>query len=129
MILCAVGVSMIVPEFLPAAAWQTYSIFNILIMLLLYALFLRLQTGRYAAFFSFRYAHRAGQGSHAVPDETEVAGDPAAMLQPPEIRPEMRDAMARAFARFSVDMDFVRAGDAPARESEPEAEGEPEPEP
>lgn len=78
MILCAVGVSMIVPEFLPAAAWQTYSIFNILIMLLLYALFLRLQTGRYAAFFSFRYAHRAGQGSHAVPDETEVAGDPAA---------------------------------------------------
>ena len=50
-----------------------------------------------------------GDGLHLT-----QAGDPAAMLQSPEIRPEMRDAMARAFARFSVDMDFVRAGDAPA---------------
>ena len=68
--------------------------------------------------------HCDGDGLHLT-----QAGDPAAMLQSPEIRPEMRDAMARAFARFSVDMDFVRAGDAPAGTPEPEADGEPEAEP
>lgn len=78
MILCAVGVSMIVPEFIPHATWQAYSIFNILIMLLLYALFLRLQTGQYAEFFSFRYAHRAGHKPSEMQAETDAAHDDTA---------------------------------------------------
>ena len=78
MILCAVGVSMIVPEFIPHATWQAYSIFNILIMLLLYGLFLRLQTGRYAAFFSYGHAHHVGQPAHGDPDAAGAAHDPVA---------------------------------------------------
>lgn len=79
MILCAVGVSMIVPEFIPHMTWKAYSIFNILVMLLLYALFLRLQTGQYAGFFSYRYAHRAGQSPQELHAESEAAHDPAAV--------------------------------------------------
>lgn len=56
MILTALGVSMIVPEFIPAANWKSYSVFTIIIMVLLYAMFLRLQTKQHSYFFSYRYA-------------------------------------------------------------------------
>ena len=59
--------------------WKAYSIFNILVMLLLYALFLRLQTGQYAGFFSYRYAHRAGQSPQELHAESEAAHDPSAV--------------------------------------------------
>ena len=68
--------------------------------------------------------HCDGDGLHLT-----QAGDPAAMLQSPEIPPEMRETMTRAFARFSVDMDFARAGDAGVPEPEPEPEPEPDPAP
>lgn len=57
MILTAMGVSMFIPVFLPQEHWKSYSIFTILIMLVLYALFLRLQTGKHSYFFSYSYAH------------------------------------------------------------------------
>lgn len=56
MILVAMGISMFVPEFIPAAKWQAYSIFSIVALLLLYALFLRMQTGRHSYFFDYSYA-------------------------------------------------------------------------
>ena len=45
MILTAMGVSMVVPEFIPEADWKIYSAFTIGAMVLLYTLFLRMQVG------------------------------------------------------------------------------------
>lgn len=72
MILTAVGVSMVLPGFLPAAVWQPYSGFTIVIMLLLYALFLRLQTGQHSYFFNYAYGpahgrHEEGHGGAPTP--------------------------------------------------------------
>ncbi|MGY6270962.1 calcium:proton antiporter [Achromobacter denitrificans] len=55
MILTAVTVSMIIPEFVPQPAWRAYSGFTIVAMLLLYGVFLRMQTGPHSYFFSYSY--------------------------------------------------------------------------
>ena len=55
MILTAVTVSMIIPEFVPQAGWRAYSGFTIVAMLLLYGVFLRMQTGPHSYFFSYSY--------------------------------------------------------------------------
>ncbi len=79
MILTAVGVSMVLPAFIPAEHWRSYSVFTIVVMVLLYGLFLRLQTGRHSYFFSYTYAHHAkprpvaGQPVPTVAKETLVA--------------------------------------------------------
>ncbi len=59
MILTAVGVSMVLPAFIPSEHWRSYSLFTIVVMVLLYALFLRMQTGRHSYFFSYSYAQHA----------------------------------------------------------------------
>jgi Ca2+:H+ antiporter len=55
MILTAMGISMIVPEFIPEAKWHYYSAFTIFAMIALYALFLRMQVGQHSYFFSYSY--------------------------------------------------------------------------
>ncbi|WP_174801865.1 calcium:proton antiporter [Martelella limonii] len=55
MILTAMGISMVVPDFIPEASWTYYSAFTIVAMLSLYALFLKLQVGQHSYFFSYRY--------------------------------------------------------------------------
>jgi len=65
MILTGMGVSMVLPAFLPAGGWQAYSVFSIIVMVLLYGLFLRLQTGRHSYFFSYSYAQKP-QGTTAL---------------------------------------------------------------
>ncbi|KQV44048.1 MULTISPECIES: calcium:proton antiporter [unclassified Rhizobium] len=59
MILTAMGISMVVPEFVPAAKWHYYSAFTIVAMITLYALFLRMQVGVHSYFFSYSYPKRA----------------------------------------------------------------------
>lgn len=58
MILTAMGISMIVPEFVPRDRWQYYSVFTICAMIALYALFLRMQVGTHSYFFSYSYPGR-----------------------------------------------------------------------
>lgn len=58
MIMTAVGISMLVPEFLPDDKWIYYSTFTIGIMIILYALFLRMQTGRHSYFFHYNYVEK-----------------------------------------------------------------------
>ncbi|GAA5232098.1 calcium:proton antiporter [Verticiella sediminum] len=58
MILTAMGISMVVPEFIPRDRWEIYSIFTIVAMLTLYALFLRMQTGVHSYFFSYAYPEK-----------------------------------------------------------------------
>jgi Ca2+:H+ antiporter len=78
MILTAVGVSMVLPSFVPSEHWQSYSLFTIVVMVLLYALFLRMQTGRHSYFFSYSDAQhaksRAGAGPATVPTSPEAQG-------------------------------------------------------
>ncbi len=58
MIMTAMGVSMVVPEFIPEGDWKLYSAFTIAAMLVLYALFLRMQVGPHSYFFSYSYPQK-----------------------------------------------------------------------
>ncbi len=81
MILTAMGISMIVPEFIPEAHHVTYSIFTIAAMVTLYTLFLRMQVGQHSYFFS--YVHPRGQGvvreEHEHTLEGSVSGSVAGL--------------------------------------------------
>ena len=70
MILTAMGVSMVVPEFIPEANWKLYSAFTIGAMVLLYALFLRMQVGPHSYFFSDSYQDKRRKEE---PLESELA--------------------------------------------------------
>lgn len=70
MILTAMGISMIVPEFIPDAKWHYYSAFTIVAMIALYGLFLRMQVGQHSYFFSYTYPriekkHGADEDEHS----------------------------------------------------------------
>jgi Ca2+:H+ antiporter len=75
MILTAMGISMVVPEFVPRESWHVYSAFTIGAMIALYALFLRMQVGAHSYFFSYAYprAERKGSVPSEAPDENEPA--------------------------------------------------------
>ena len=53
MLLVAIGVGMFVPDFVPEAKWQIYSVFSIGIMSIMYLAFLRLQTVEHRRFFEY----------------------------------------------------------------------------
>lgn len=72
MILTAMGISMVVPEFVPRASWHLYSAFTIGAMISLYALFLRMQVGVHSYFFSYAYP-RGERSEHDGDDEEPAA--------------------------------------------------------
>ena len=78
MILTAMGISMIVPEFIPRDRWQYYSVFTIGAMIALYALFLRMQVGSHSYFFSYSYPTRMPD----QPAQTASESAPTAEPQP-----------------------------------------------
>ena len=84
MILTGLGVSMVLPAFVPAAHWQAYSTFTVIVMVLLYGLFLRLQTGRHSYFFSYTYAQKP-QGAEALAahELTHEEVHPTSRIAPP----------------------------------------------
>lgn len=55
MIIVAIGISMVIPKFVPVEHWQSYSVFTIVLMVSLYGLFLRMQTKEHSYFFSYNY--------------------------------------------------------------------------
>lgn len=65
MILTAMGISMIVPEFIPQQSWHIYSVFTIGAMIALYALFLKMQVGPHSYFFSYSYPRKAHPPGHS----------------------------------------------------------------
>ncbi|MDW9416891.1 calcium:proton antiporter [Sinorhizobium meliloti] len=71
MILTAMGISMLVPEFVPQSKWHYYSAFTIGAMIVLYTLFLRMQVGVHSYFFSYSYP-RAKAGTAA----SRLEGEP-----------------------------------------------------
>src|SRR3954469_25144906 len=62
MILTGLGGAMVLPAFIPVAHWAAYSLFTIVVMVALYGMFLKLQTGRHSYFFSYAYAQKAPAG-------------------------------------------------------------------
>jgi len=54
MLLVSLGISMFIPDFVPAESWQMYSVFTIVIMLILYGVFLRIQTVEHRYFFRYQ---------------------------------------------------------------------------
>jgi Ca2+:H+ antiporter len=75
MILTAMGISMVVPEFVPRESWHVYSAFTIGAMIALYAVFLRMQVGAHSYFFSYAYprAERKERAPGKTPEEPEPA--------------------------------------------------------
>jgi Ca2+:H+ antiporter len=74
MILTAMGISMVVPEFIPEASWKAYSAFTIVMMIMLYALFLRMQVGTHSYFFSYSYPEkRRPKPAEEEPDSKTVS--------------------------------------------------------
>ncbi|MDX3926827.1 MAG: calcium:proton antiporter [Shinella sp.] len=71
MILTAMGISMIVPEFVPRESWHLYSAFTIAAMIALYALFLRMQVGQHSYFFSYAYPRAEKRNTPASEDPAE----------------------------------------------------------
>ncbi|MGF6172876.1 calcium:proton antiporter [Ensifer sp. 4252] len=71
MILTAMGISMVVPEFVPAAKWHFYSAFTIGAMIMLYTLFLRMQVGVHSYFFSYSYPRAKGDGINVAEEPGE----------------------------------------------------------
>lgn len=70
MILTAMGISMLVPEFVPQSKWHYYSAFTIGAMIVLYTLFLRMQVGVHSYFFSYSYPRaKAGTAASRLEDE------------------------------------------------------------
>ncbi len=53
MLLVAIGIGMFVPDFVPEAKWQYYSVFSVCAMALMYVAFLRLQTVEHRTFFEY----------------------------------------------------------------------------
>lgn len=53
MLLVAIGVGMLIPDFVPEAKWQAYSAFSIGILAIMYLAFLRLQTVEHRKFFEY----------------------------------------------------------------------------
>ncbi|OLP58390.1 calcium:proton antiporter [Xaviernesmea oryzae] len=109
MILTAMGISMIVPEFVPEAKWHFYSGFTIVAMVTLYAVFLRMQVGAHSYFFSYSYPNRnrrkpqaaalpVGQGSAparalpAAPEASAAAGTPPSGTSQPAAAVSEEDA-------------------------------------
>lgn len=77
-ILTAMGISMVVPEFIPAANWKFYSVFSIVAMVTLYWVFLRNQIGPNSYFFSYSYPDK--KASHERPLADEPLGPSLALL-------------------------------------------------
>jgi Ca2+:H+ antiporter len=71
MILAAVGIGMVVPDFIEPQHWRTYSIFSIIAMLTMYVAFTRLQTIEHRYFFEWKSEHdEAHAAEHAAEAST-----------------------------------------------------------
>jgi Ca2+:H+ antiporter len=64
MLFAAIGIAMFVPEFIPAQSWQAYSVFTVLIILVLYIAFLRIQTVEHRGFFEYHYGDEEADEAH-----------------------------------------------------------------
>lgn len=98
MILTAMGISMIVPEFIPRDRWQFYSVFTIGAMIALYTLFLRMQVGAHSYFFAYSYPNL----SAAASDDQDGAHVATPATQQPRSRPVATEAQPSTVFSISI---------------------------
>ncbi len=79
MILTAMGISMIVPEFIPGDRWHYYSAFTICAMIALYAVFLKMQVGPHSYFFSYTYPRTVKPATGTQTPQNEAGTESAAI--------------------------------------------------
>lgn len=99
MILTAMGISMIVPEFIPEAKWHYYSAFTIFAMVALYALFLKMQVGTHSYFFSYSYR---SQTAATAPAPTASGTNPSAASERPQSKPVAQTEAEHESATVSI---------------------------
>lgn len=64
MLLVSLGISMFIPDFVPQQSWQMYSVFTIIVMVILYCTFLRIQTVEHRYFFRYQKPGAEARGDH-----------------------------------------------------------------
>ncbi|MGJ8515313.1 calcium:proton antiporter [Carnimonas bestiolae] len=74
MILTAMGVTMVLPRMLPETNWVEFSIFNIAAMVVLYGVFLRMQTGPHSYFFAYNYPDKRKPKQKKLDQQGGAAG-------------------------------------------------------
>lgn len=75
MLLVSIGIAMFIPDFVPQESWQMYSVFTIIVMVVLYSVFLRIQTVEHRYFFRYQKP-----GAAAARDHGDTGG--ASLLKP-----------------------------------------------
>ncbi len=64
MIMVAFGISMIIPDFLPKESVEKFMIFNVVIFILLYIIFTKIQLLDHKYFFEYKYESKESQEHH-----------------------------------------------------------------
>ncbi|MBI3774618.1 MAG: calcium:proton antiporter [Gammaproteobacteria bacterium] len=64
MLLVTLGIAMFIPDFVPEASWKMYSVFTIIVMVVLYSVFLRIQTVEHRYFFRYQKPGAATAQEH-----------------------------------------------------------------
>jgi len=106
MILTAMGISMIVPEFIPEAKWHYYSAFTILAMIALYGLFLKMQVGTHSYFFSYSYrSQTAAAAASASPGASGL--HPSAASEKPQSRPAAKTEAEHESSAVSISIILI----------------------
>ncbi|MEI2415153.1 calcium:proton antiporter [Orrella sp. JC864] len=109
MILTAMAVSMVVPEFVPQRAWRAYSIFTIVAMVTLYAVFLRMQTGPHSYFFSYSYPEKRRKRSERAAQAHPVRAAVALLGASIVLIGVLAELMSRSLAASLAELDVPAA--------------------
>jgi Ca2+:H+ antiporter len=72
MLLVSIGVAMFIPDFVPQESWKAYSVFTIAVMVILYAVFLRIQTVEHRYFFRYHKPGAAAAQDHGHAADVSV---------------------------------------------------------
>ncbi len=72
MLLVSLGIAMFIPDFVPKESWQVYSVFTIVVMIILYSVFLRIQTVEHRYFFRYQKPGVAPVREHTQEAEAAV---------------------------------------------------------
>lgn len=97
MIMTAVILSMAVPQYVPSDKWKAYSCFTIGAMIILYMVFLRMQTKEHSYFFFFNYEkHEAKKRAEQAKAENRAVSSVEVV--------EEADEFEHESSRFSIGM-------------------------
>jgi Ca2+:H+ antiporter len=80
MLLVSIGVAMFIPDFVPQESWRVYSVFTIAVMVILYAVFLRIQTVEHRYFFRYQKPGAVAARGHGHADGAPIVKHAALLV-------------------------------------------------